>query len=55
VTSPGFAGGAGGSGVVILRVPIASKFPTTLTGGGATQTSTHWIFTFLTSGTIGWS
>jgi hypothetical protein len=41
--------------VVILRQLIGNRYPTTLTGSTTTATSTHFVFTFNDSGTIGWS
>jgi hypothetical protein len=55
VASATTAGGAGGKGVVIIRQAQEAKYPTTLTGGVASATSTHLVFTFNDSGTIGWS
>jgi hypothetical protein len=48
-------GGAGGKGVVIIRQLLTDRYPTTLTVGTTSVTSTHFVFTFNDSGTIGWS
>jgi hypothetical protein len=48
-------GGNGGSGVIIIRQNRSdSPLVATFTGATATVTSTHFIYTFNTSGTIRW-
>jgi hypothetical protein len=49
------AGGAGGTGVVIIAQDKGKKFPTTLTNAVITADASNIIFTFNTTGTIGWS
>jgi hypothetical protein len=53
--APGYNGGTGGSGVVILRHPDTFRAATTLTGGTLTTTGGFRIYTFNSTGTIGWS
>jgi hypothetical protein len=49
-------GGAGGSGIVVLRHPVASRIGT-ITGGGNVlyDGSTNVVYVFTSSGTITWS
>jgi hypothetical protein len=46
---------SGGSGVVVIRQAANAKFPTTLTNATTSLISNYIVFSFNTSGSIGWS
>ena len=53
IAEPGFIGGAGGSGIVIIRYPSYQVAATSTTGGPEMYIANGWrVYKFVASGTI---